>query len=248
MDLSEYREHTREELNTRRDEGTDVAGWMEEHDRLTTESADDVLAWREILPPVLPGAIRSCGRSRGALGPRGDPAPTAGAAPRQHRRRPHRGPDRGGRHGRIAGCILGKPVEGKPKNYIDRFLAAAGPNDLDDFFPRLEPVPAQPRPRLAGTGASAAASDPKSPWPSATTISTTPSWGSTLSRNTAPGSPRITSPRSGSAPAVPPGLHGRESGLSEPRQRLPPADLGRVPESVPRVDRGTDQGRRLRVH
>jgi ADP-ribosylglycohydrolase len=44
--------------------------------------------------------------------------------------------------GRIAGCVLGKPVEGKSKAYVDRYLAAAGMADLDTFFPRLDPWPA----------------------------------------------------------------------------------------------------------
>jgi ADP-ribosylglycohydrolase len=43
--------------------------------------------------------------------------------------------------GRCAGCMLGKPVEGKHKSEIDRVLEAAGEPELTDYFPPLAQVP-----------------------------------------------------------------------------------------------------------
>jgi len=43
--------------------------------------------------------------------------------------------------GRCAGCMLGKPVEGKPKGQIDALLKAAGEDALTDYFPPIENVP-----------------------------------------------------------------------------------------------------------
>jgi ADP-ribosylglycohydrolase len=43
--------------------------------------------------------------------------------------------------GRCAGCMLGKPVEGKRKEQIDRLLQAAGEDALTDYFPPIREVP-----------------------------------------------------------------------------------------------------------
>ena len=43
--------------------------------------------------------------------------------------------------GRCAGCVLGKPLEGWDRVTIRRYLEAAGAYPLDDFVPRLEPMP-----------------------------------------------------------------------------------------------------------
>jgi ADP-ribosylglycohydrolase len=43
--------------------------------------------------------------------------------------------------GRCAGCMLGKPVEGKHKRDIDRILEAAGEPELTDYFPPLKSIP-----------------------------------------------------------------------------------------------------------
>ena len=43
--------------------------------------------------------------------------------------------------GRCAGCMLGKPVEGRPKWQIDALLEAAGEPALTDYFPPIENVP-----------------------------------------------------------------------------------------------------------
>ena len=43
--------------------------------------------------------------------------------------------------GRCAGCMLGKPIEGKPKSQIDALLEAAGEEALADYFPPIKSVP-----------------------------------------------------------------------------------------------------------
>ena len=43
--------------------------------------------------------------------------------------------------GRCAGCALGKPVEGWPRERIERYLRAAGAYPLDNYFPVLDPFP-----------------------------------------------------------------------------------------------------------
>jgi ADP-ribosylglycohydrolase len=43
--------------------------------------------------------------------------------------------------GRCAGCVLGKPVEGWDRGTIWRYLELAGAYPLDDYVPRLEPMP-----------------------------------------------------------------------------------------------------------
>lgn len=49
--------------------------------------------------------------------------------------------------GRAAGCALGKPVEGWPKERIDSYLAFADALPLDDFIPLAEGHPDGVRPR-----------------------------------------------------------------------------------------------------
>jgi ADP-ribosylglycohydrolase len=43
--------------------------------------------------------------------------------------------------GRCAGCTLGKPVEGWPREKIRRYLEAAGAYPLSSYFPVLDPFP-----------------------------------------------------------------------------------------------------------
>ena len=43
--------------------------------------------------------------------------------------------------GRAAGCALGKPVEGWPKENIDNYLKAANALPLDDYFPLIDNQP-----------------------------------------------------------------------------------------------------------
>ena len=42
--------------------------------------------------------------------------------------------------GRCAGCMLGKPVEGWPRDHIEKLLRAAGAYPLADYFPPVEEV------------------------------------------------------------------------------------------------------------
>lgn len=43
--------------------------------------------------------------------------------------------------GRCAGCMLGKPVEGRTREQIEVILGAAGWSELDNYFPPLDPAP-----------------------------------------------------------------------------------------------------------
>ncbi len=43
--------------------------------------------------------------------------------------------------GRCAGCMLGKPVEGRPRDYIRELLEAADAYPLDDYFPQVAELP-----------------------------------------------------------------------------------------------------------
>jgi ADP-ribosylglycohydrolase len=58
--------------------------------------------------------------------------------------------------GRSAGCLLGKPVEGWPRERIEKLLAAAGKTELDDYCPDIafpdgpDSYPDEVRPWLAG--------------------------------------------------------------------------------------------------
>ena len=44
--------------------------------------------------------------------------------------------------GRCVGCCLGKPVEGWARQRIEDYLRIAGAYPLDDYVPRLDPMPA----------------------------------------------------------------------------------------------------------
>jgi ADP-ribosylglycohydrolase len=133
-------QYTKEEINQRRDEGADVSAWAEEHQRLVDAGADEP-AWRAFhdrlyTEPAPPESLQEPStlpeiRSLRADGPRRLPVDDSLLADKML----------GAWQGRIAGCILGAVVEGKPREYIDRYLAAAGMDDLTDFFPRLDPLP-----------------------------------------------------------------------------------------------------------
>ena len=43
--------------------------------------------------------------------------------------------------GRCAGCLLGKPVEGWPRDRIERYLKLAGAYPLENYFPLITPTP-----------------------------------------------------------------------------------------------------------
>lgn len=54
--------------------------------------------------------------------------------------------------GRCAGCMLGKPVEGRTKAQIDAVLSAAGESHLTDYFPPISDAPAELRWHSADSG------------------------------------------------------------------------------------------------
>ncbi len=49
--------------------------------------------------------------------------------------------------GRCAGCCLGRPVEGWPRERIERYLRLAQAYPLDDYIPLLDPMPEDLAPR-----------------------------------------------------------------------------------------------------
>ncbi|HEY3413500.1 MAG TPA: ADP-ribosylglycohydrolase family protein [Armatimonadota bacterium] len=133
-------EHTREEINQRRDEGADMTAWAEEHQRLVSDGAD-AETWRAFYQRLYaeaepagnatePSTLEAI-RALRPEGPRRLPVDSSALADKIL----------GAWQGRIAGCILGAVVEGKPRDYIDRYLAAAGRDDLTGFFPRLASLP-----------------------------------------------------------------------------------------------------------
>ncbi|HEY3267438.1 MAG TPA: ADP-ribosylglycohydrolase family protein [Armatimonadota bacterium] len=139
MTLAEYKEFVREEINQRRDEGAGVSAWAADLEALG--ASEDEAEWGALYERLYaePVSIND------------DREPSTLDAIRALRLQAERSfpvdeaalPDRllGAWHGRIAGCILGATVEGKPKTYVDRYLQAAGMADLDHFFPRLEEWP-----------------------------------------------------------------------------------------------------------
>lgn len=138
--MTELIELTNEEINQRRDEGAEMTAWAREHQRLVDSSAGigDWSAFADRLyaePAPAESAAEPCGYAdilvARANGPRRLAVDESHLADKIL----------GAWQGRIAGCILGTVVEGKPRSYIDRYLAMAGMSDLADFFPRLDPVP-----------------------------------------------------------------------------------------------------------
>jgi len=140
MELHEIQEHARAEIAQRADEGADTGTLAAE--LAHAESAGDRTVWFGLLArlqmdgyspaenPAEPDDLDTI-RTRRADGPRCLPVDAAVL------------PDKmlGAYLGRIAGCILGKPVEGRPRAAIDRYLEAARLADLDGYFPRLDPWP-----------------------------------------------------------------------------------------------------------
>jgi len=54
--------------------------------------------------------------------------------------------------GRCAGCLLGKPVEGRSRGEIERYLRLGGAYPLRDYFPRLEVPESEGNLSLKGRG------------------------------------------------------------------------------------------------
>lgn len=140
MNLKELREYAREEVTQRRVEGKDVTA---EQNALTSLEPDgDVAEWNALRVALDSDGYRPGEaahepndldgiRAQRADGPRSLSTDPASLSNRML----------GAWLGRIAGCVLGKPVEGKSKAYVDRYLHHAGMADLDGYFPRIDPWP-----------------------------------------------------------------------------------------------------------
>jgi len=149
---ADLRRRVEAELAQRREEGCDVtaAARALADKRLSAARLADLLARIERLKVrgdfrfQEPSTLAAIRRLRPRRGRRARPTPRADDVE-----------DRilGGWLGRAAGCCLGKPVEGWSKKRIEDYLALAGVFPLDDYFPILDPppadLPAQPGPTTA---------------------------------------------------------------------------------------------------
>lgn len=151
MTTEELRRLLAEEIVQRSEEGCDVAAvrteWERVKDLPAAESAAVVEAlWTvvESLPAAGEAAEPSDLESLRALrpdGPRELPLDLSEAELLDR--------TLGALLGRIAGCQLGKPVEGWLKAHIDAYLAACGEDEIRDYLPDLDPSPAE-LPRTIG--------------------------------------------------------------------------------------------------
>ena len=152
-DITELIASVRAEVVQRREQGHDVAAIERRLQRLLAaggEAAADtetrllaVLDELDALPPVVSGYVEpSTLEEIRALRPDGPRRMATVAADAALLDRIH-----GAWLGRAAGCALGKPVEGWPKERIDSYLAFAGALPLDDFIPLAEGHPEGIRPR-----------------------------------------------------------------------------------------------------
>ncbi|MBI2297414.1 MAG: ADP-ribosylglycohydrolase family protein [Armatimonadetes bacterium] len=129
------------ELTQRAEEGCAVDGLRAEWDRLRERPAAEVAAETEALWTLVdalpsptedqePSSLEAI-RALRPDGPRRMSVDGAALADRVH----------GALLGRIAGCQLGKPVEGWHKTAIDAYLDAAGESEIREYLPLLETVP-----------------------------------------------------------------------------------------------------------
>lgn len=130
-----------QELDQRAEEGCDVAALRSTWDRLKAQPAGEVEAeqsalWTllESLPAPTDATEPSTLEGIQALRQTGPRVMAVDDATLRERML-------GALLGRIAGCQLGKPVEGWPKADIDAYLAACGETELRDYFPYLDPAP-----------------------------------------------------------------------------------------------------------
>ena len=132
-----------EEMRQRREEGCDVGPLVPQQVDLQLKGADraawlafyrqlDALTPREDFPYDEPTDLASI-RAKRPDGPRRLPESLAVDALR----------DRilGAWLGRCAGCALGKPTEGRDREWIRRYLEAADAYPLSSYFPVIEPFP-----------------------------------------------------------------------------------------------------------
>ncbi len=235
----------RREIAQRREEGCDVEGVERNLERLIEESHPDMDArleavWDEMdgllpdrdFPYHEPSKLEEIREAR----PEGSRVIGCELSDEELYDRIH-----GAWLGRCAGCLLGKPVEGWPRERIESYLRLADAYPLDDYFPRVTPHPEGYRlhpshwesmqgsigymPRdddvdytilglhvLEGHGAGFTTGDVAAEW--------------------------LTHP-------LHDGLHGGEGGLQEPSERAGAARDCHLQEPLQGVDRGPDQGGRL---
>ena len=142
-DVLDVRELLLGELAERRESGYEVGALHERvEDALGSDRSDDEL-WRlltllEETPrrPDWPYEEPSDPRGIAVSLPQGSPVQAPSLDEEELRDR-----IRAAWLGRCAGCNLGKPVEGWNRGQIRRYLEVADEYPLQDYFPRLEPMP-----------------------------------------------------------------------------------------------------------
>ncbi len=130
-----------DELRQLDEEGCRVQALQAEYDRLAEDPDTPPQAWRALLD-------QAAKLQPAADFPFEEPSKLEAirAARPDGPRRLHRPPDLqqrllGAWLGRCAGCMLGKPVEGRSRDQIEAILKAAGEYPLTDYFPALPQVP-----------------------------------------------------------------------------------------------------------
>ncbi len=144
MQFHEIRDHVRQEIQQRAEEGAEVSAWRDRLKDLDENHPDDESAWRSAFDGLYDGSY---------VAPNADAEPSSLDAilallPEPAADLPVAETDIADRMlgawlGRIAGCVLGKPVEGRPRNYVDLYLSLVGETELTDYFPMPDPFPEQ---------------------------------------------------------------------------------------------------------
>lgn len=133
-----YKTIVREEINQRREEGCKVDGFMERWEAASSDAEYlriyndlQVLPVSDDYPYVEPSNLAAIRTLRGGATKRWPVSVDDRLFDRVH----------GAWLGRIAGCMLGKPVEGWPKDVLEKYLKAIGEYPLADYVPGAADMP-----------------------------------------------------------------------------------------------------------